>query len=65
MDMKTIEEVRRNMEMPEALKYRHNTGNKLYGFDQILSKQVGHASVNPEEQMNTDYKFAVVGNYKH
>ena len=33
VDSSIVEEARRNMENPEALRYRGNTGNKLYGFD--------------------------------
>jgi hypothetical protein len=38
VDQNVIDEVRRNMENPEALKFRGNTGNKMYGFEQILAK---------------------------
>jgi len=39
MDMNTIKEVMKNMEQPQALKYRHNTGNRIYGFDQTIHKE--------------------------
>lgn len=38
IDNKTLEEVKKNMEMPEALRFRHNTGNRAYGFEQTLNK---------------------------
>ncbi len=31
-----INEVKKNMEMPEALRFRSNTGNRAYGFEQTF-----------------------------
>jgi hypothetical protein len=28
-----LDEVRKNMELPEALRFRSNTGNRAYGFE--------------------------------
>jgi hypothetical protein len=28
--------VRSNMELPETLKFRHNTGNRAYGFEMTI-----------------------------
>ena len=39
MDPNLIEEVKKNMQMPEALRFRNNTGNRSYGFDQTLDKE--------------------------
>ena len=33
-----LDEVKRNMENPEALRFRGNTGNKQYGFEQGVQK---------------------------
>lgn len=38
IDISLVEEARLNMEKPDALKFRHNTGNKAYGFEQSLHK---------------------------
>jgi hypothetical protein len=36
MDQRILDEVRKNMEQPEALKFRSNTGNRAYGFEQTF-----------------------------
>ena len=33
-----IDEVRKNMELPEALRFRSNTGTKAEGFEQTFDK---------------------------
>jgi hypothetical protein len=37
-DSRVIEEIKKNMELPEALKFRSNTGNRAYGFEQTIEK---------------------------
>ncbi|CDW84537.1 UNKNOWN [Stylonychia lemnae] len=46
IDGNMLEQVKRNMERPEALRFRNNTGNKAYGFDQTISKQQVKLSSN-------------------
>jgi len=38
-DQGVLDEVRKNMEMPEALKFRSNTGNRAYGFEQTFERE--------------------------
>jgi len=64
VDRATLEEVRRNMEQPEALKYRHNTGNRAYGFEQTLNKQAPKGVPGDPTQSYNVYNYAVAGNYK-
>jgi hypothetical protein len=35
----TLEQVRKNMEQPIALKFRNNTGNRAYGFEQTFKNK--------------------------
>lgn len=54
-----------NMEMPETLKFRHNTKNKEYGFEQTLDKPVSTiptyaSSFIPDGDF--PYKYTVAGN---
>jgi len=61
-----IDEVRRNMELPEALRFRSNTGNRAYGFEQTVHKEIPeHATPNKGGSEATNYKFAVAGNLRN
>ena len=62
-----LQSIRSNMELPETLKFRHNTKNKEYGFEQTLHKPVQHvptraATFLPEGDF--PYSYAVAGNYQ-
>eukprot|EP00347_Sterkiella_histriomuscorum_P020195 403338734 len=66
MDHSLLEQVKRNMERPEALRFRNNTGNKAYGFEQTLHKEIP----NNMQQNSVDdslnyhgYNYSVAGNH--
>jgi hypothetical protein len=46
-----LERVRQNMEKQDAIKYRANTNNKGYGFEQVIkNSKVGDAGMNRSAQ---------------
>lgn len=53
--------------MPETLLYRHNTGNRAYGFEMTLAKPVGEKPTYASHYIpdgDFPYKYTVAGNYK-
>ena len=56
------------MELPEALKFRNNTGNRAYGFEQTLptlvEQKLTHASSHfPDGDF--PYNYSVAGNNRN
>ena len=46
---KKLEKVRQNMEMKDAIKFRANTNNRGYGFEQLVDKEVEEKHVDVPE----------------
>lgn len=60
-----IERIRQNMEKEDAMKYRANTNNKGYGFEQrngAVPKTIKHQSSKINESPY-EYNFRAVANY--
>ena len=58
-----LERVRQNMEKEQAIKYRANTGNRGYGFEQSIKKN-GVVSTSVLSNDNPyEYNFKAPGNY--
>lgn len=60
-----LERVRENMEKEDAFKYRANTNNRGYGFEQNINKSVpADKMVHRQDEANSyDYNFVAPGNY--
>ena len=57
-----LERVRQNMEKEQAIKYRANTNNRGYGFEQVSKNaQISGAIVSDENPY--EYNFKAPGNY--
>ncbi len=54
--------------IPVSLFYRHNTWNRAYGFDQILTKPIEAKSTRADDMFpegDFPYKYTIAGNYKN
>ena len=62
-----LERVRQNMEKQDAIKYRANTNNKGYGFEQVLGSKNMPATVKKEttklDSSPYEYNYKAPGNY--
>lgn len=63
--MMKLQKVRENMEKQDAIKYRANTVNRGYGFDQSLNKEppVSKSILHKDENNPYEYNFVAPGNY--
>ncbi len=55
------------MELEDTLKFRHNTVNRTYGFEQKLNQAIDEKPTKAAGQIpdgDYPYKFTVAGNYK-
>eukprot|EP00347_Sterkiella_histriomuscorum_P004680 403359517 len=62
-----LQQVRQNMELPQTLLYRHNTGNKTYGFEQFIQQPIQQKPTLASMKMpdgDFPYNYTVAGNYK-
>ncbi|CDW74652.1 UNKNOWN [Stylonychia lemnae] len=61
-------QVRQNMELPQTLISRHNTGNKAYGFEQFIANPIDqkptYAANNNIPDGDFPYNYTVAPNYK-
>ena len=58
-----LERVRQNMEREDAIKYRANTNNRGYGFEQILKKSGAPSGAIITDDSPYEYNFKAPGNY--
>lgn len=60
-----LERVRENMEKPDAIKYRANTNNRGYGFEQSIHKSPPATKMIAKQQEGNpyEYNFVAPGNY--
>lgn len=58
-----LERVRQNMEKEGAIKYRANTNNRGYGFEQVLAKNGAPSVATVTEDSPYEYNFRAPGNY--
>jgi hypothetical protein len=60
-----LQRVRENMERPDAIKYRANTNNRGYGFEQSIHKSPPATKIiNKVDEVNPyEYNFVAPGNY--
>jgi len=60
-----LQKVRENMEKQDAFKYRANTNNRGYGFDQSMIKETPANKVIPRQDVTNpyEYNFTAPGNY--
>jgi hypothetical protein len=60
-----LQKVRDNMEKMDAIKYRANTNNRGYGFEQIINKAPPeHKVIHRTDEANPyEYNFTAAGNY--
>lgn len=72
-----LERVRQNMEKQDAMKYRANTNNKGYGFEQVLGSKKANEGTQHKRQLSKnksanqvgygsspyEYNFRAPGNY--
>lgn len=55
------------MELPQTLIYRHNTGNRAYGFDQFVTQPVVQKPTQASQQLpdgDFPYNYTVAGNQR-
>ena len=68
VDKMRLQKVIANMEKDKALQFRQNTGNRGYGFSQMLAKNAPeqhlHVRESQQERENGGYRFSVAGNHK-
>lgn len=58
-DRDSLKQVRKNMQRPEAFKFRGNTGNTGYGYDQIHDDT---PQGSDSDRSQGSYRFAAAGN---
>lgn len=62
-----LERIRQNMEKEDAIKYRANTNNRGYGFEQASVNKSAPSLSNKESMRNDsnpyEYNFRAQGNY--
>lgn len=64
--MMKLQKVRENMEKQDAIKYRANTMNRGYGFDQSIKREgpiVSKSILQRDENNPYEYNFVAPGNY--
>ncbi len=56
------------MELPQTLIYRHNTGNRAYGFEQFVGRPIDQRPTEASLKLpegDFPYNYTVAGNQRH